>query len=287
MLPRIGKNIDFTANFSEEGITVKIAPPQIEQVLMNLATNARDAMPSGGKLTISTKPEGIDNEFIKRYGYGKAGKYALITFADNGMGMDEATQKKIFEPFFTTKEVGKGTGLGLSMVYGIIKQHEGFINLRSKPGSGTTFYIYLPLAEHAEIDAKRHTEEVFIPKREAGVVLLAEDETALRDVTKLILEEYGYTVIEAADGNDAIDKYMENKDKIRLLILDVIMPKKSGKAVYEEISKVSPDIKVIFLSGYARNVIKAEEIIGHGWSILSKPVSSDELLNKISEVLNK
>jgi len=287
MLHLIGENIEFTANLSDEGITVQIDPPQIEQVLMNLATNARDAMPSGGKLTISTKPAGIDNEFIKRYGYGKAGKYALITFADNGMGMDEATQKKIFEPFFTTKEVGKGTGLGLSMVYGIIKQHGGFINLRSKPASGTTFYIYLPMAEHAEIEAKRHTEEVFIPKREAGVVLLAEDETALRDVTKLILEEYGYTVIEAADGNDAIDKYMENKDKIRLLILDVIMPKKSGKAVYEEISKMSPDIKVIFLSGYARNVINVEEIIGHGWSILSKPVSSDELLNKISEVLNK
>jgi len=287
MLHLIGENIEFTANLSDEGITVQIDPPQIEQVLMNLATNARDAMPSGGKLTISTKPAGIDNEFIKRYGYGKAGKYALITFADNGMGMDEATQKKIFEPFFTTKEVGKGTGLGLSMVYGIIKQHGGFINLRSKPASGTTFYIYLPMTEHAEIEAKRHTEEVFIPKREAGVVLLAEDETALRDVTKLILEEYGYTVIEAADGNDAIDKYMENKDKIRLLILDVIMPKKSGKAVYEEISKMSPDIKVIFLSGYARNVINVEEIIGHGWSILSKPVSSDELLNKISEVLNK
>ena len=123
--------------------------------------------------------------------------------------------------------------------------------------------------------------------RETGTVLLAEDETAVRDVTKLILEEHGYTVIEAADGDDAINKYMENKDKIRLLILDVMMPKKSGKAVYEEISKVSPDIKVIFLSGYARNVIKAEEIIEHGWSILSKPVSSDELLNKISEVLNK
>ena len=286
ILHLIGENIEFTVNLSDESITVQIDPPQIEQVLMNLATNARDAMPSGGKLSISTKPSEVDNEFIKRYGYGKAGKYALITFADNGMGMDEATQKKIFEPFFTTKEVGKGTGLGLSMVYGIIKQHEGFINVQSKPGSGTTFYIYLPLAEHAEIEEKRHTE-VFIPKKEAGVVLLAEDETALRDVTKLILEEHGYTVIEAADGDDAINKYMENKDKIRLLILDVIMPKKSGKAVYEEISKISPDIKVLFLSGYARNVIKAEGIIEHGWSILSKPVSSNELLNKISEVLNK
>ena len=172
------------------------------------------------------------------------------------------------------------------MVYGIIKQHEGFINVQSKPGSGTTFYIYLPLAEHAAIEEKRHTE-VFIPMRETGTVLLAEDETAVRDVTKLILEEQGYTVIEAADGDDAINKYMENKDKIRLLILDVMMPKKSGKAVYEEISKMSPDIKVIFLSGYARNVIKAEEIIEHGWSVLSKPVSSNELLNKISEVLNK
>src|SRR3972149_2739834 len=287
MLHLIGENIEFTANLSDEGITVQIDPPQIEQVLMNLATNARDAMPSGGKLTISTQPAGVDNEFIKRYGAGKAGQYTLQTSADNGMGMDEATQKKIFEPFFTTKEVGKGTGLGLSMVYGIIKQHGGFINLRSKPASGTTFYIYLPMTEHAEIDAKRHTEEVFIPKRETGVVLLAEDETAVRDVTKLILEEHGYTVIEAADGDDAINKYMENKDKIQLLILDVMMPKKSGKAVYEEISKMSPDIKVIFLSGYARNVINVEEIIGHGWSILSKPVSSDELLNKISEVLNK
>ena len=281
----IGEDIKLQTVLSEKDLILMADSGQIEQVLMNLATNARDAMPDGGFLTIGTEAIAIDEEFIKKHGFGKEGEYALIAFTDTGAGMHRETREKIFEPFFTTKEVGKGTGLGLSMVYGIIKQHEGYINVYSEPGSGTTFRIYLPLIE-ARVEKIK--PEVIQPV-ETGMetVLLAEDETAVREFTKKMLEEYGYHVITAPDGQEAINEFKAHKDKIQLLLLDVIMPNKNGKEAYEEIRKIMPDIKVLFMSGYPADIIHKHDIIEKGFAYIEKPASPTKLLRKIREVLGK
>jgi len=279
----IGEDIKLQTVLSEEDLIVMADSGQIEQVLMNLATNARDAMPKGGLLTIVTETLDIDEEFIKEHGFGKEGEYALISLTDTGAGMDRETREKIFEPFFTTKEVGKGTGLGLSMVYGIIKQHEGYINVYSEPGRGTTFRIYLPLIEAKVEEIK---PEVIEPvERGTETVLLAEDEDAIREFIKKLLGEYGYKVITAASGQEAINEFKAHKDKIQLALLDVIMPNKNGKEAYEEIKKIRPDIKVLFMSGYPADIIHKHDIIEKGFAYIEKPASPTKLLRKIREVL--
>ena len=220
---------------------------------MNLAANARDALPNGGDLIIETKQVGLDVEFIKRHGYGEAGIYALLTVTDSGTGMDEKTRERIFEPFFTTKELGRGTGLGLAMVYGIIKQHDGFINVYSEPEKGTTFKIYLPLIKSAVEESVGATPAAY-PKGGTETVLVAEDDQAVRKLTMNVLERFGYKVIAAEDGEEAIKKFKENKKEIQLLLLDVIMPKKNGKEVYEEIKKnQSPYQNYIFKRLYSES----------------------------------
>jgi CheY-like chemotaxis protein len=199
--------------------------------------------------------------------------------------MDEKTREKIFEPFFSTKEVGRGTGLGLAMVYGIIKQHNGFIDVYSEPHKGTKFKIYLPL-----IKAKgKGTGLPELSPVQGGTetVLIAEDDETLRKLTRDVLEKYGYRVIAAEDGEDAVNKLIENKDKINLLLLDVIMPKKNGKEVYEEIKKIKPDIRVLFISGYPADIIQKKSILKEELNFLSKPVSMNDLLRKVREVLDK
>jgi hypothetical protein len=235
--------------------------------------------------TISTELVELDEEFLKIHGYGKPGEYALISVTDTGMGMDERTRERIFEPFFTTKELGRGTGLGLSVVYGIVKQHDGYINCYSKLGKGTTFKIYLPLIK-SEVEK---TNPIILPTPTGGTetVLLAEDDIDVRKFTKEVLEEFGYKVIEAVDGEDAIDRFMENKDRIQLLLLDVIMPKKNGKEVYEEIKKIIPEIKALFMSGYAANVVFKKGIIEKGLDFVLKPISPTKLLRKVRGVLDK
>lgn len=257
---------------------------QIEQVLMNLATNARDAMPNGGVLTIEVTDMEIDDSFINTHGFGKAGRYALILVTDTGIGMDENIQKKIFEPFFTTKEVGKGTGLGLAMVYGLTKQHEGYIDLYSKPGKGTTFKIYLPITELKYEDVK--PKEQVIPKRGSETVLVAEDDEPTRKIIINILENYGYKVIEAIDGDDALEKFVDNKDRIKLVILDVIMPKKSGKDVYNTISNILPTVKVLFMSGYTGDTLQVKEVAEKGLNFISKPFTQIDLLKKVRYTLD-
>ena len=227
----ISEDIEFKTILTDEDLTIMADSGQIEQVLMNLATNARDAMPDGGLITIETKLVELGEEYIETHGYGKPGMYALISVTDTGEGMDENIREKIFEPFFTTKEVGKGTGPGLSMAYGIIKQHNGYINVYSEFGKGTTFKIYLPLTT-AEVEERKPTEPT-ITISGTETILLAEDDADVRTFTKSVLEEFGYTVIEAGNGEDAVKRFIENKDKVQLLLLDVIMPKKNGKEVYE------------------------------------------------------
>ena len=279
----IREDIEIRTVLSENAPIVMADNGQIEQVLMNLATNARDAMPEGGMLTVETATVDIDQGFIREHGYGKTGPHAVISVTDSGAGMDRKTREKIFEPFFTTKEVGKGTGLGLAMVYGIIKQHDGYINVYSEPGIGTTFRIYLPLIEGKAEEMKL---EVIKPL-ETGTetILLAEDETAVREFTKKLLEEYGYTVIDAIDGDDAIGKYKLHKDKIQLLMLDVIMPNRNGSEVYRAIKEITPDIKVLFTSGYPAEHING--MIAEGSGFILKPGSPTELLKKIREVLDR
>ncbi|OGW65544.1 MAG: hypothetical protein A2222_02675, partial [Nitrospirae bacterium RIFOXYA2_FULL_44_9] len=277
LLRIIGEDIELKTTLSGmRDLRVMADAGQIEQVLMNLAANARDAMPEGGTLTIETGLEELDLDFLKIHEYGKQGMYAILTVTDTGHGMDENTRQRIFEPFFTTKEVGRGTGLGLSMVYGIIKQHSGYINCYSEPEKGTTFKIYLPVIESATEKTKK--EEHITLSGGTETILLAEDEEEVRKLMRLALEEAGYKVIEAVDGKEAIEKFRENKDSIGLLLLDVIMPKMNGKGVYEEARKIKPGIKALFSSGYPADFIHKKGILEEGLNFISKPASPHEFL---------
>ncbi|MCF8129635.1 MAG: PAS domain S-box protein [Deltaproteobacteria bacterium] len=281
----IRASIDLNLDLSEKPLLVQADAGQIEQVLMNLAVNARDAMFEGGRLTISTGLEEMDEAFVADYGYGAPGKYALITVADTGPGMDAKTRKRIFDPFFTTKGVGKGTGLGLSMAYAILKQHNGYINVYSKPGKGTVFRIYLPLGEEtASTDGK--SEDVVPVKGGNETIIIAEDDDSLRKLIKVTLESFGYQVIAAKDGEEAISKFMENKERISLALLDMIMPKKNGKEVSEVIRKASPGIKVLFSSGYSGDIIKSDEFTAAGFNFIQKPFQSRDLLIQVREILD-
>jgi len=285
LLRLIGADIELSISLSDKDLTVIADSTLMENVLMNLATNARDAMPEGGNLLISSDFTDIDERFVNMYGYGNKGRYAVITISDTGVGIDEQTQDKIFEPFFTTKEVGKGTGLGLAMVYGIVKQHDGFINVYSETGKGTTFKIYLPLI-HAEITA---TKEIELPISKGGIetILVAEDDALVRKLMREVVEGAGYTVREAKDGEDAIKVFNENKDSIKLLILDVIMPRKNGKEVYETLKESNPYIKALFTSGYSADILYKKGVIAEGPEVILKPISSDNLLRKIRDLLDQ
>ena len=282
----IGEDIECKTIITEAPLTLFADSHQLEQVLMNLATNARDAMPKGGAFTVITERVNLNEDFMSAHGYGKPGPYAMITVSDTGMGMDEETRNRIFEPFFTTKEIGKGTGLGLAVVYGIIKQHDGFINVYSEPGKGTTFRIYLPITA-SEVTKEAEVQQKEAPARGTETVLLAEDDDSLRKLSRSVLKQFGYTVIEAVDGEDAVRKFMENKDTIQLLLFDLIMPKKNGKEAYDEIRKIKPDMKIIFASGYAPDLVRQKASLDDKAHLIYKPVSPFELLRKVRSVLDK
>jgi PAS domain S-box-containing protein len=268
----------------DSDVTVMADITQIDQVLMNLATNARDAMPKGGELRIETARVMIDRDFKRLHGYGEPGEYASISVADTGTGMDEKTRQKIFEPFFTTKEVGKGTGLGLSIVFGIVKQHGGYITVYGEPGRGTVFHIYLPSVK-AEVS---ETRQAPIDMRGGcETILFAEDNPDIRRMASDILGTSGYTVIEASDGGDALVKFREHHDSIDILILDVVMPVKNGKEAYEEIRAMKRDMKAIFMSGYTRDVIMDKGICDGAVDYVPKPIFPNELLRKVREVLDR
>lgn len=281
----ISEDIKVQTRLTDKRCIVMADSGQIEQVLMNLATNAKDAMLKGGLLSISTDIVEMDDGFIKTHGYGKPGKYALLSLADTGTGMDEKTKERIFEPFFSTKEVGKGTGLGLAIVHGIVTQHNGYVDVSSEVGKGTTFRVYLPLIQR-EV-TKIPTEVHVIPKGGAETVLVAEDDEAVRKLTKMVLEGHGYKVIEAVNGADTIKKYMENKDKVQLLLLDVIMPIKNGREAYDEIKKINPDAKALFISGYSEEIMQEKDIYKKGFRFILKPILPIELLRKVRETLDK
>jgi PAS domain S-box-containing protein len=287
MLVRIiSERIEFSLDLADRPLIVLADAGQIEQVLINLIVNAKDVMLEGGRLTIGTGLEEVDEAYVAAYGYGKPGRYVLITVADTGHGMDVETQKKIFEPFFTTKSIGEGTGLGLAIAYGIIKQHSGYIQVYSEPGQGTEFKIYLPVREETALQDKK-PDAAFSVKGGNETVLVAEDDAGLRTLTKIILESFGYSVISAEDGEDAVTKFMENRERISLILLDMIMPKKNGKEVGEAIRKISPRIKILLTSGYTMDIIKTKELAEADFDFLHKPFQSKDLLIKVRGILDR
>jgi CheY-like chemotaxis protein len=282
----IGEDIELSTSVSDKEIISMADAGQIEQVLLNLATNARDAMPQGGRLSLDTQLVVLDDAFIRTHGYGKPGRFAVISVSDTGCGMGKETVAQIFEPFFTTKEVGKGTGLGLAMAYGIIKQHNGYITAYSEPGKGTTFRIYLPAIISAEeFDVAAPVES--LPLHGNETILVAEDDSTLRKLFSTILQGYGYTVILAADGAEAIGKFIDHKDEVQLVMLDMIMPKISGKEAYDRIKKIRPEMKTLFSSGYTADRLDKESMLKEEFDFIMKPVSPNDLLRKIREVLDR
>lgn len=269
---------------TDEELVVMADPAQLEQVLLNLAVNARDAMPDGGSLFIGTGRFDMTEAYRGKHGFGRPGSYAVITVSDTGTGMDTKTQSKIFEPFFTTKEPGVGTGLGLSIVYGIVKQHNGYIDVRSEPGSGTTFRIYLPAVSISGGGIPYRPDEM--PAGRMETVLLAEDDAAVRFSMKRILEESGYIVIEAVDGEDAVARFAEHRDAVQLLIIDVIMPGKNGKEAYDDIIRIKPGVRALFTSGHTDDIIHKKGIRDSSLNFIPKPVSPEELLREMRRLLD-
>ena len=280
----IPEDIELMIEPAGEPLSVLVDAGQIEQILINLVTNARDAMPDGGRLGISIGRTTLDEAFRSAHGYGEPGEYALVVVADHGVGMEESVRARIFDPFFTTKEVGKGTGLGLSVCYGIVKQHGGYINCYSEPGRGTTFRIYLPLVPGGEAADERG--EAVHPEGGAETILLAEDDVTVRNLTTHILKEFGYTVIEAVDGEDAVEKFKAAAADIKLCLFDVIMPKKRGWEAFAAIRQIRADARVLFMSGYQPDFDRLNELTESGAGFITKPVVPRELLRKVRELLD-
>ncbi|MDZ4164141.1 MAG: PAS domain-containing protein [Smithellaceae bacterium] len=284
----LGADIEIQALLSDVEMTVLVDSGQIGQVLINLAANARDALPGGGRLTVETGLAEYDGAGLDGQGPGKPGRYALLSMSDNGVGMDEDTRAKIFEPFYTTKGVGRGTGLGLSIVYGIVKQHNGFITCDSEPGGGTAFRIYLPLAEGTKgLPAAATDRNMRLPEGGRETILIAEDDQSLRELARTVLSEFGYQVIEARDGQEALEKFQEHQAAVQLLLLDVVMPRLNGKEAYDAIRQIRPGIRTIFLSGYTANILRKKGIAEEDVDLMMKPVSPRELLKKVREILDR
>jgi len=283
MLQRlIGEDIDLMMRLATNVGKVKADPNQVEQVLMNLAVNARDAMPNGGKLTIETSNVYLSDEFASDHVTVASGHYVMLAVSDSGVGMDAATKARIFEPFFTTKEVGKGTGLGLSTVYGIVKQSGGSIWVYSELGSGTTFKIYLPLV--ADQVEQVETRRQAILKGE-GTILLVEDEDVVREMVAETLKDCGYMVLIAGNGPAALDLSDEFSGEIKLMLTDVVMPQMSGRQLTEKLSPKRPSMKVLYMSGYTDDAIVHHGVLEEGTAFIGKPFSPDALVLKIGELL--
>jgi CheY-like chemotaxis protein len=258
---------------------------QLEQVVMNLAVNAQDAMPDGGCLTIETGLVELDQEYTSTHEEVTPGWHVLLCVSDTGTGMDEATRARVFEPFFTTKTQDKGTGLGLATVYGIVKQHNGSIWVYSEPNEGTTFKVYLPVDTEASGEIAQFTET---PVRTGGAetILLAEDDEQVQGLARAVLRREGYTVLIAKNGEHALQIVTETDDPIDLLLTDVIMPDMNGRALYERLAAQQPGLKVLYMSGYTDNVIAHHGVLDAGLSFIQKPFNIHSLARKVREVLD-
>jgi len=279
----VREDIEIAYHLAEPAPVALADEVRLSQILMNLVANARDAISGAGRILISTDTVRIGQSAESSRGDVPPGNYAVLSIADNGAGLDEGVRERIFEPFFTTKEVGKGTGLGLAVVYGIVRQHNGFISVRSEQGRGTTFTVHLPLVEGAPEDIAAGVEAA-VPRGD-GTILVAEDEDAVRALMKAILVENGYRVIEAENGVEAVARFMENRDAIDAVLLDVIMPRMNGREACEEILKVRQDVKILFVSGYAGDFLDANLLKRRENGFIQKPLRPVEFISRIQQTL--
>ena len=281
----IGGNIEIKANLASDLSVVRADPTQVEQVLMNLCINSRDAMPNGGTLIIDTSNMMLDHEFCAWQPQALPGSYAVLSVTDTGTGMDSETMDRIFEPFFTTKGLGKGTGLGLATVYGIVRQHGGFLNVYSEVGKGTTFRCYFPAS--TEVAAPRDKIDDAGPIRGGTeTILIAEDHEGLSQLALETLTRLGYQVMLATDGEQAVSDFCANPDRIALAVLDVVLPKLSGPEVYTRIRELRPDLPVIFATGYSPEIAQLQKVQQEGLPVLQKPYSPRDLARRVRETLD-
>jgi len=281
----IGEDIELVTHFGPELGRVKADPGGLEQVLMNLTVNARDAMPQGGNLTIETSNAELDDAYARKHIAVVPGSYVMLAVSDNGCGMDAETQSHLFEPFFTTKELGKGTGLGLSTVYGIVKQSGGYIWVDSEPGTGTTFKIYLP-----RVSETKETEAFIQEKTEmltgSETVLVVEDESTVRNLVRSLLQRSGYTVLEATHGEEALRTVVRQEGTIHLMVTDVVLPHMSGRQLAERLATIRPNVRVLYISGYTDNAIVKHGVLDPEIAFLQKPFTPEALLRKVRDVLD-
>jgi two-component system, cell cycle sensor histidine kinase and response regulator CckA len=288
MLKRLmGEDVELSTVLEPEPWKVHADRGQVEQVIMNLTVNARDAMPQGGQLTVETANIDLDEDYFRKHGIEEQpGSYVMLSVNDTGIGMDKETQSHIFEPFFTSKGIGKGTGLGLSTVYGIVKQNNGFVWTYSEPGQGTTFKIYLPKAKK-DVEPEKKGRTPVIKLDGSETVLIVEDDDSLRKLAKRSLQPHGYRILAAENGEDALRVSKENEGPIDLLITDVVMPKMGGKEVAERLQPLYPNMKVIYMSGYTDGTIVNHGVLAPGLNFFEKPFSPEGLARKVREVLDK
>jgi signal transduction histidine kinase len=282
----IGEQIELKIALSWDLGVITADPTQIGQVLMNLCLNARDAMPQGGRICVETQNIEIAEDFCRSHGYGQPGRYVLLSVSDTGVGMDAATLDHIFEPFFTTKEMGRGTGLGLATVYGIVKQHDGFVNVDSEAGKGTTFHVYFPTScgvAEAAPDLPAYEEPL---KGGRETILVADDHEGLRELVGRTLASQGYSVILASDGRDAVGRFKARSDEIRLVVLDVAMPLVGGPEAYSQMCAISPGLPVIFMTGHVAEPASLNSRLQDGAVFLQKPCTTETLSRTVRNTLD-
>ena len=274
----IGEDVQIQTRFAADLWQVKADPGQVEQVIMNLAVNARDAMPRGGQLTLETANAALDAAYARTHTYVRPGPYVMLAVSDTGHGMDAETQSHIFEPFFTTKDLGKGTGLGLATVFGIVKQSGGHLNVYSEPGRGSTFKVYLPRVEEVATKEEAATPPL-PPPTGTETILLVEDAEALRVMIREILEGGGYTVLDASHPEEALAMAKAHPSPVHLMLTDVVLPRMSGPDLAASLQRVRPGIRVLYMSGYTADAIGNHGVLEPGTHFLQKPFTAEALLH--------
>jgi CheY-like chemotaxis protein len=280
----IGEDVQFTTVLAPAINAVKVDPGQIEQVIMNLAVNARDSMPQGGQLSIETKNAELDESYTNAHPEARPGRFVMLAISDNGCGMTPEVKARIFEPFYTTKSVGQGTGLGLAVVHGIIKQSGGNIDVYSEVGIGTTFRIYLPTVQQPAAGTQSEAPE--LASQGCETILLVEDEESVRELATLVLQGCGYTVMTAPEGLAALQLMATCRQKIDLLLTDVVMPRMGGRKLAETLLAQHPELRVLFMSGYTDDAVVRHGVLQANANFLQKPFTPNSLAKKVRDVLD-